>query len=189
VTGGPGGIDGGIAGEDAGGADAAGGGTVVGMVDAPGGRARFAEDEQRPDALGGVLPMVIGLDERGEFDFDQAVLRPEVTSLLDGLADRLKEVEFDRLDIVGHADRIGTPEYNQHLSDRRAWAVARYLMDKGVPLQKMRVEGVGEREPVTNPEACRDLVRDQLIDCFQRDRRVEIDAAIHRSHVRIEEGG
>jgi OOP family OmpA-OmpF porin len=159
------------------------------MVDAPGGRARFAEDEERPAALGGVLPLTIGLDERGEFDFDQAVLRPEVKSLLDGLADKLKEVEFDRLDIIGHADRIGTPEYNQHLSDRRAWAVARYLMDKGVPLQKMRVEGVGEREPITDPAVCRDLVRDELIDCFQKDRRVEIDAAIHRSHVRIEEGG
>jgi outer membrane protein OmpA-like peptidoglycan-associated protein len=62
-------------------------------------------------------------------------------------------------------------------------------MDKGVPLQKMRVEGVGERESITDPALCRDLSRDQLIDCFQRDRRVEIDAAIHRSHVRIEEGG
>ena len=133
--------------------------------------------------------MTVGLDERGEFDFDQAVLRPEVKSLLDGLADRLKDVDFDRLDIVGHADRIGTPEYNQHLSDRRAWAVARYLMDKGVPLQKMRVEGVGEREPLTAPEACHDMARDQLIECFQKDRRVEIDAAVHRSHVRIEEGG
>jgi outer membrane protein OmpA-like peptidoglycan-associated protein len=62
-------------------------------------------------------------------------------------------------------------------------------MGKGVPLQKMRVEGVGEREPLTKPDACRDLPRDKLIECYQLDRRVEIDAAVHRSHVRIEEGG
>jgi OOP family OmpA-OmpF porin len=162
---------------------------VVGLVEAPGGRARFAEDEQRPEVLGGVLPMTIGLDEQGEFDFDQAVLRPEVRSLLDSLVEKLKDAEYDRLDIVGHADRIGAPEYNQHLSDRRAWAVARYLMDKGVPLQKMRVEGVGEREPVTPVEECRDLGRAELIECLHKDRRVEIDAAVHKSHVRIEEGG
>jgi outer membrane protein OmpA-like peptidoglycan-associated protein len=177
----------GIAGANA--SDAAASGTVVGMVDAPGGRARFSEDEQRPEALGKVLPLVIGIDEQGEFDFDQAVLRPEVRTLLDDLAEKLRDAEFDRLEITGHADRIGTPEYNQHLSDRRAWAVARYLMNKGVPLQKMHVAGVGERKPLTSAEECHDLVHDELIRCLQKDRRVEIDASVHRVHVRVEEGG
>jgi OOP family OmpA-OmpF porin len=159
------------------------------MVDAPGGRTRFSEDEQRPEALSGVLPLVVGIDERGEFDFDQAVLRPEVRALLDTLADKLQQADFDRLDVIGHSDRIGGPEYNQHLSDRRAWAVARYLMEKGVPLQKMRVSGVGQREPLTKADECLDQDREALIKCLQKDRRVEIDAAVHRAHVRVEDGG
>jgi outer membrane protein OmpA-like peptidoglycan-associated protein len=161
---------------------------VVGNVDAPGGRIRV-EDEERPQSLGGVLPLTIGLDEQGQFDFDQAVLRPEVKTLLDELANKLNEADYDRLDIVGHTDRIGAPDYNQYLSERRAWAVARYLLDKGVPLKKMRVEGMGERHPITTPEECAEQTREELIQCLQKDRRVEIDAAIHKSHVRVEEGG
>ena len=57
---------------------------IVGMVDAPGGRARI-DEEVTPQTLGGMLPMVVGVDEQGQFDFDQAVLRAEVKGVLDGL--------------------------------------------------------------------------------------------------------
>jgi outer membrane protein OmpA-like peptidoglycan-associated protein len=67
--------------------------------------------------------------------------------------------------------------------------VARYLMEKGIPLQKMRVTGVGEREPVTTSAECGEQDRDALIKCLQKDRRVEIDAAVRRAHVRVEDGG
>jgi hypothetical protein len=43
---------------------------------------------------------------RGQFDFDQAVLRPEVKVRLDELAAKLDGAQFDRLDIVGYADPL-----------------------------------------------------------------------------------
>ena len=73
---------------------------IVGMVDAPGGQARV-DEEVTPQTLGGMLPMVVGVDEQGQFDFDQAVLRAEVKVVLDGLAVQLQDAEYDRLDIIG----------------------------------------------------------------------------------------
>jgi len=158
---------------------------IVGMVDAPGGRARVDEDVT-PQTLGGMLPMVVGVDEQGQFDFDQAVLRPDVKVVLDELAVKLQGAEYDRLDVIGYSDRIGTDEYNLQLSERRAWAVARYLMQQGVPLVKIRVEGRGERESSLALTECADLAREETIACLQRDRRVQIEASIRKSHVKIE---
>jgi outer membrane protein OmpA-like peptidoglycan-associated protein len=167
--------------EDGGGQDS----VVVGMVDAPGSAVRV-DEEVTAQTLGGMLPLVLGVDEQGEFDFDQAVLRPEVKSVLDDLATKLADAEYDRLDIVGYTDRIGSQDYNQGLSERRAWAVARYLRDKGVPLDKLRVEGRGERETMLQEGECADQARDQLITCLQRDRRVQIEASIRRSTARVQ---
>ena len=158
---------------------------IVGMVDAPGGRARVDEDVT-PQTLGGMLPMVVGVDEQGQFDFDKALLRPDVKAVLDELASKLKDAEYDRLDIIGYTDRIGTHEYNQQLSERRAWAVARYLMQEGVPLVKIRVEGRGERESTLAITECADLPREDTIACLQRDRRVQIEASIRKTRVKIE---
>jgi len=159
--------------------------TVVGLVDAPGNKVRVDEDV-KPQTLGGMLPLALGIDEEGQFDFDRAVLRPEVKAVLDELAMRLNEAEWDRLDIIGYTDRIGSDQYNQQLSERRAWAVARYLVDQGVPLQKLKVEGRGKQHALTKEGECEALPREQLITCLQRDRRVELDASIRRTQARIE---
>jgi OOP family OmpA-OmpF porin len=155
------------------------------MVEAPGESVRV-DEEVTPQTLGGMLPLTVGIDEEGQFDFDQAVLRPEVRTILDELAGALRDAEWDRLDIVGYTDRIGTDAYNQHLSEQRAWAVARYLVDQGVPLSKLKVQGRGERDSQLQAGECRDLAREDLIACLQRDRRVEIEASIRRSHARVQ---
>jgi len=158
---------------------------VVGMVDAPGSRVRV-EEEVTPQTLGGMLPLAVGVDEEGQFDFDQAILRPEVKSVLDELVGRLRDAEWDRLDIIGYTDRIGTDDYNQHLSDRRAWAVARYLLSQGIPVNKMKVEGRGERNSQMAEGECHDLERHELIACLQQDRRVEIEASIRKTEAKIQ---
>ena len=160
---------------------------IVGVVEAPGKKATRNE-EVIPLTLGGLLPMTLGVDGQGEFDFDRAVLREQVKELLDTLVSRLKGAEYDRIEIVGHTDRIGTDDYNQYLSERRAWAVARYLAKQGVPVTKMQVEGRGMHEPVTGAHECdvKDIDRDQLITCLQKDRRVVISASIRKVDVNVQ---
>jgi OOP family OmpA-OmpF porin len=160
---------------------------IVGVVEAPGKKATRNE-EVIPLTLGGLLPMTLGVDGQGEFDFDRAVLRDQVKDLLDTLVSRLKGAEYDRIEIVGHTDRIGTEDYNQYLSERRAWAVARYLAKQGVPVTKMQVEGRGMQEPITGAHECdaKNVDRDQLIVCLQKDRRVVISASIRKVDVNVQ---
>ncbi len=50
--------------------------------------------------------------------------------------------------VVGHTDTTGSDEHNLTLSEARAASVATYLSAQGVPSQRIRQEGRGEREPL-----------------------------------------
>lgn len=112
------------------------------------------------------------------FDFDRSVVRPGEASKLDELAAKVKGRAFDRLDAVGHADRIGANAYNLGLSKRRAEAVQAYLVGKGVDAERIRTEAKGEDEAMTG-DACKMMgpenrKNQKLVECLQRDRRVEV---------------
>lgn len=144
------------------------------------------EQDERLQTLDGSLPMALNMDEQGQFDFDRYLLRDEVKGKLDELADKLKNAPYDKLHILGFTDRIGSPDYNQKLSEKRAWAVAGYLMEKGVPPYKLRVEGRGRDGSLTNPEDCKGMKREQMIECLQRDRRVEILATVKEYNLKVQ---
>jgi OOP family OmpA-OmpF porin len=116
-----------------------------------------------------------------QFGFDSSVVQSAEAAKLDEFAARIKARSFDRLDAVGHADRIGASAYNLGLSKRRAEAVQAYLAGKGVEATRTRVEARGEDQAVTG-EACMNMgpenrKNQKLIECLQRDRRVELSAA------------
>ena len=94
------------------------------------------------------------------FDFDSDVVRSNAASNLAELAGNLSKYGDSNLLIAGHTDAIGSPEYNQALSERRAEAAARYLIAQGVS-SHIATAGLGEREPVASnaTEAGRDQNR------------------------------
>jgi OOP family OmpA-OmpF porin len=57
------------------------------------------------------------------FDFDKSVLKPEGKAKLDDLTSKLGSINLEVIIAVGHTDSVGTDEYNQKLSVRRAEAV------------------------------------------------------------------
>ncbi len=82
-----------------------------------------------------------------QFEFNSHVLQPEGSNYLDNLASTLaKFVELD-IKIVGHTDNIGTDEFNQQLSEKRAKSVYDYLKSKDINVQ-ITYEGRGEKEPI-----------------------------------------
>ena len=107
------------------------------------------------------------------FDFDSAVLRADAGPALDALAKQLTSKNYQKVDIVGHADRMGPGKYNQKLSEQRAEAVREYLLTRGLDATKVSAIGVGATEPLTGKE-CRGLLGKPLIYCLQRDRYTEI---------------
>jgi OmpA-OmpF porin, OOP family len=74
--------------------------------------------------------------------------------------------------IVGYTDRLGSTEYNQKLSERRALAVKEYMVGRGIDADRLVAEGKGEADPVVE---CTDKNKAALIKCLAPNRRVEID--------------
>jgi OOP family OmpA-OmpF porin len=109
------------------------------------------------------------------FEFNKADLRPAGQQKLDEIADRLKGANVQQVLAIGHADRIGSDDYNQQLSEKRAEAVKNYLAQKGVDQNRVRSEGRGESEPVTGDQCKGNKPNAKLIACLQPDRRVDIE--------------
>lgn len=86
-----------------------------------------------------------------EFDFDSANLLPHMMAALDDVAGRIMASTGDEtLVIVGHTDSVGSEVYNQGLSERRAAAVADYLVSQGVSADAISTKGMGESQPVAD---------------------------------------
>jgi OmpA-OmpF porin, OOP family len=109
------------------------------------------------------------------FDFDKAVLRPAGKTALDNLTSELNGVNYETILVTGHTDRLGSNQYNQKLSERRANAVNAYLVSKGIPDSRTTSAGKGETQPVTKSGDCKGPVSKKLIACLQPDRRVDVD--------------
>lgn len=100
------------------------------------------------------------------FDFDKAVLKPEAQAKLDDLVGKTKGINLEVIIAVGHTDSIGTEEYNQKLSERRAEAVKNYLVSKGIEKNRVYTEGKGEKQPVAD---------NRTAEGRAKNRRVEIE--------------
>lgn len=107
------------------------------------------------------------------FAFDSSKLDDTEMMKLDKLAKVLDENKITRVKIVGFTDRIGTNDYNNKLSTKRAHAVKGYL-DGKVHLDKSPVElrALGESHPVV---ACKGTKGKEAIKCLAPNRRVEVE--------------
>lgn len=82
------------------------------------------------------------------FDFDKWDIKPESFVIIDEIVDQMMSRPKLRLEIQGHTDNIGTIEYNQGLSERRAKAVYDALIQRGVEPKRLRWRGFGMSQPV-----------------------------------------
>lgn len=86
------------------------------------------------------------------FDFDKATLKPESFPELNRIVTLMIDKPTLEVEISGHADATGPEEYNLGLSERRAKSVARYLMEKGVVKERIKVTFFGETRPIESNE-------------------------------------
>ncbi|PIZ31818.1 MAG: hypothetical protein COY40_00995 [Alphaproteobacteria bacterium CG_4_10_14_0_8_um_filter_53_9] len=84
------------------------------------------------------------------FGFNQAFVLPQFHATLGQLASTLNQYPSTMIDIVGHTDSVGSDNYNQDLSLRRAQNVATYLIGKGVLGGRLFVRGMGESAPIAS---------------------------------------
>jgi len=83
------------------------------------------------------------------FDFGKATIKfPESQEALQAAYNILKENPTIKVEIQGHTDNVGSDEYNQKLSEQRAWAVVNYLVQQmGVESSRLIAKGYGETQP------------------------------------------
>ena len=79
---------------------------------------------------------------------NSAELEPESRAELEKVHEFLLENPSIGVEISGHTDNTGSPEYNQKLSEERAENVVRYLNQQGIAPQRMQAAGYGEDQPI-----------------------------------------
>lgn len=100
-------------------------------------------DETRITVSGSVL-----------FRTDDASILPTAERTLSRVADALKDQDADKKIIVeGHTDSRGTAGHNRELAEQRAESVRSFLIQEGVPPERISARGVGESQPVAPNES------------------------------------
>jgi outer membrane protein OmpA-like peptidoglycan-associated protein len=84
------------------------------------------------------------------FDFNKYTLKPEARERLAKISGIVLAYPDLKLDVEGHTDAIGSDEYNQTLSEKRAESVRGYLVSSGVVPDHITAVGLGKSDPVAD---------------------------------------
>jgi outer membrane protein OmpA-like peptidoglycan-associated protein len=84
------------------------------------------------------------------FNTNSTEIKPGFHSTLDKIADVVVRYGKTTLTVAGHTDDVGSAQYNQGLSERRARAVAQYLESKRVNEARLAIVGKGEGMPIAS---------------------------------------
>jgi outer membrane protein OmpA-like peptidoglycan-associated protein len=83
------------------------------------------------------------------FEYNKAVIKAESFPILDAVAATLEgNPDIQLVEVQGHTDERGNDAYNLSLSDKRAKAVVKYLVDKGIGGDRLEGQGYGETQPI-----------------------------------------
>jgi outer membrane protein OmpA-like peptidoglycan-associated protein len=98
------------------------------------------------------------------FDFDKSTLRPGNRELLSRMAGVLMTLQGYGVYVYGYTDDIGTKEYNQKLSERRASAVRDYLVKAGVNPEMIFTKGYGKSDPLESSDSAQARAKNRRVE-------------------------
>ena len=154
-------------------------GAIVAKVEAPA-PAPAPEPAPAPAPVPAPAPAPVPVSEKVTFSadtffqFNKAVLQPAGKEALDGLAEKIKAVNLETVVSTGYTDSFGSVAYNQKLSLRRAEAVKAYLVSKGIPADKIYIEGKGKTDFRGDPKSCKGTFKQQ-VECQAPNRRAVVE--------------
>jgi OOP family OmpA-OmpF porin len=117
----------------------------------------------------------VGFDANVLFDSNRSNLRPAGRDSLDAFVGKIKGLEGQSMLVVGYADRMGSANSNQILSQERVDTVKAYLVSQGVAANRVDTSARGERQPTTWAGECKDANNVKNVACMQPDRHVYIE--------------
>jgi outer membrane protein OmpA-like peptidoglycan-associated protein len=92
----------------------------------------------------------ITMTNQTAFETNSSTIKPGFDSTMDKVADVVLRYGKTTLTVVGHTDNVGSDDYNQKLSERRAHSVAEYLESKRVNGMRLALAGKGEAQPIAS---------------------------------------
>lgn len=141
---------------------------LEGLVDRQG---EFVRDRQGEcittlDGTLGCKTRTLTLNTDAFFDFDRAILKPAGKQKLNELAAEIREngTRVKEISLAGYTDSIGSQQYNLGLSERRAAAVERYLVDNGVSQNIIRTAGYGKNNPIASNDTAEGRSKNRRVD-------------------------
>lgn len=93
---------------------------------------------------------VASKDVHVNFEFGSANISASSTQVLNDIYSSAVTAEGLKIGVYGHTDNVGNPQSNRDLSERRAQAVKDFLTKKGIPSQRIEVQGFGEDQPIAD---------------------------------------
>lgn len=109
-------------------------------------------------------PKTITLSASDNFATDSAVLSAKGISALDKAIVNLAVANVEKIKVVGHTDSVGSNEYNEDLSMRRAASVKQYLVKRGVPSSVVTIDGMGEEMPVASNDTAQGRAQNRRVE-------------------------
>jgi outer membrane protein OmpA-like peptidoglycan-associated protein len=94
--------------------------------------------------------IVLNMPGNVTFRTASADLNSQFFKVLDGVARVAKKYDKTIIEVAGHTDNVGNANYNMQLSQRRASAVAQYLVSRGVAEARIMTAAGGEEHPIAS---------------------------------------
>jgi len=117
----------------------------------------------------------VGFDANVLFDSNKSNLRSAGRDSLDSFVGKIRGLEAQAVMAIGYADRMGSADSNQVLSQERVDTVKAYLVSQGVAANRVDTSARGERQPTTWITECKDANNAKNVACMQPDRHVFIE--------------
>ena len=113
------------------------------------------------------------------FDTGKATLKPGAYGTIDRLASVLKEAPDRKVMIEGHTDSVGSDEFNQGLSERRAAAVQTALLERGVGSNQIAAVGKGEAYPIASNDDAGGRQRNRRVEMIFTDSQSKVASDVN----------
>jgi OOP family OmpA-OmpF porin len=117
-----------------------------------------------PGSTNATTPQNLKAFKNISFETGSAVITSEGERLLKEAAEVMETTVPTRYEIGGHTDDRGAVAANQNLSERRADAVRKYLMDAGIVPERLTARGYGESRPVASNATAEGRARNRRIE-------------------------
>ncbi len=125
-----------------------------------------------------------------QFETGKAVIKKVSFPLMDQIAQKFIENKNFIIEVQGHTDNVGKADYNKKLSDARANAVMKYLVDKGVPQERMSAKGYGMDVPIADNKTKAGRAQNRRVEFAITFEEVKIetelqhiDSALYKQHL------